>query len=91
MGVVAHGGEAPGEILVEGGAGDGLGGPVVVSVVRVKGVVKCCLGHEGVELGAEAAGRGGSQGGLAEVACGMDNVSLSLPPLGPAVLEPDLE
>ena len=90
--------EAPGgaETLGEtggrgGDAGGGFGGPVVVGgVARVEGVVGGGEGlrrHEAVELTAEAPG--GRH--LAEVARRLDQVPLPLPPLGPPVLEPDLQ
>ena len=76
-----------------GDAGGGLGGPVVVGgVARVEGVVggggEGLRRHQAVELGAEAARR--RRADLAEVARRLDEVALPLPPLGPAVLEPDL-
>ena len=88
---MTHGREAPGEALGEGGRGGGLGSPVVVGVISVERVVKGRLRHEGVELSTEATSRSGSHGSLAEVAGGVDQVSLPLPPFGPAVLEPNLE
>lgn len=67
----------PGEALGAEGGGD-LGGPVVVGgVPGVEGVVEGL--HQAVELGAEA---------VLELGGG---VALAFPPLGAAVLEPDLE
>ena len=69
------------------GGGDGcLGGPVVVRRVscgsRRRGV-DGVLRREGAELGAEP-------GDLAEVG-GVDEVALSLSPLGSPILEPNLQ
>ena len=86
-------GAAPSESLGEPGGGVGrggdgsLGGPVVVRGVsgrrrrRRRGVDRVL--REGAELCAEP-------GDLAKVG-GMDEVALPLPPLGPPVLEPNLE
>ena len=74
-----------------GDAGGGLGGPVVVG--GVAGVERVVGGeglrrHEAVELAAEVAAGGRH---LAEVARRLDQVPLPLAPLGPTVLEPDLQ
>ena len=74
-----------------GRGGDGsLGGPVVVRGVSGRrcrcrrGVDRVlCRRREGAELCAEP-------GDLAKVG-GVDEMTLSLPPLGPPVLEPNLE
>ena len=74
--------EPPGEPLGQAGAGH-LGCPVVVGGVAVAG--QRVLGerlHQTVELGSEAS--------FAEVCRGVHQVSLAFPPLGTAVLEPDL-
>ena len=85
-----RGAEALGETGGRGGdAGGRLGRPVVVGgVARVERVVggEGLRRHEAGELAAEAAG-----GHLAEVARRLDQVPLPLPPLGPPVLEPDLQ
>ena len=71
---------------VRGGGDGGLGGPIVVRRVsgrtRRRGVERV-LRREGAELGAEP-------GDLAEVG-GVDEVALSLSPLGSAILEPNLQ
>ena len=75
--------ESPGEPFGEGGGGD-LGRPVVVGGVAVAGQALLVEGlHETVELGPESA--------LAEVGAGVDEMTLPLTPLGPSVLEPDLQ
>jgi len=80
-----HSGERPGgETLGKAGIGN-LCCPVVVGrgvAAGVDGVLERL--HEAVEVGAEA-------GGLPEVAGGVDQMPLALPPLGTTVLEPDLE
>ena len=72
---------------VRGGGDGGLGGPIAVRRVsgrrsRRRGVYGV-LRREGAELGAEP-------GDLAEVG-GVDEVPLSLSPLGPPILEPNLQ
>ena len=73
---------------VRGGGDGGLGGPIAVRRVpgrrsRRRRGVNGVLRREGSELGAEP-------GDLAEVG-GMDEVPLSLSPLGPPILEPNLQ
>ena len=72
--------ETPGETLGEGGRGH-LGGPVVVARVAVGGEAVLGEGlHQTVELRPEP---------LPEVSV-LQQVPLSLPPLRPPVLEPNL-
>jgi len=74
--------ETPCEPLGEGGRGH-LGCPVIVCGVAIAG--KAVLGerlHQPIELRSEST--------LTEVRAGIDQMSFSLPPLCPPVLEPDL-
>jgi len=73
--------ETPCEPLGEGGRGH-LGCPVIVCGVAIAG--KAVLGerlHQPIELRSEST--------LTEVRAGIDQMSFSLPPLCPPVLEPD--